>query len=200
VQYFPEDIISLTPKEIFIDGGAYNGDTIELLLEKCSSTFGQIVAFEPDSGNYEQLGSYISGLPEEIGNKILYKNSALGITKGKICFDAAGTLGSCVDPAGSTEVDCVALDEELGSIEPTFIKLDVEGSELDALSGATRIIQTKAPVLAVCAYHRPADLWRIPLHIANINPEYRFYLRQHKEDGFESVVYAAPPWRERLKM
>jgi FkbM family methyltransferase len=195
-QYFPDTIVNLTEQEVFIDGGAYNGDTIEVFLKQCASRFSKIVAFEPDPATYHKLQDYVSRLETKIRQKVFCRNAALGSQNGKISFDAEGTLGSCANASGSTEVDCVALDEDQASSPPTFIKLDVEGSELDALAGAKKIIGTNGPLLAVCVYHRPFDLWRVPLYLASVNPGYRFFLRQHEDDGHESVVYAVPSNRK----
>ena len=96
---------------------------------------------------------------------------------------------------GDTEVECVTLDAALAEVTPTHIKMDIEGAELDALEGAREVIARHAPVLAVCSYHRQADLWRIPALIHSINSSYRFFLRPHRIEGWDLVCYAVPPQR-----
>ena len=59
-----------------------------------------------------------------------------------------------------------------------FIKYDVEGAETEALLGSREIIKTNAPALLVSAYHRSADLFRLPLLVHELDPAYRLYLRR----------------------
>jgi hypothetical protein len=80
---------------------------------------------------------------------------------------------------------------------PTFIKMDIEGSELEALWGARRILKEDKPVLAICAYHTADHLWQIPLLIHAIQPEYKLFLRRYRPGTWELVWYAVPPERIR---
>jgi hypothetical protein len=87
------------------------------------------------------------------------------------------------------------LDDLAAGTQPTFVKLDVEGDELAALEGGKATLERMRPVVAVCVYHRPEDLWTIPLFLHEVLPEHRMYLRAHAWDGFELVAYAVPPER-----
>jgi hypothetical protein len=80
---------------------------------------------------------------------------------------------------------------------PTFIKMDIEGAEMDALRGARETIQKHKPILSICVYHRQDDLWRVPLLIESMAEGYRFYLRPHDVDGWQLVCYAVPEGRSR---
>jgi hypothetical protein len=75
------------------------------------------------------------------------------------------------------------------------VKIDVEGSEPDVLEGARALLANQQPVLAVVLYHRPEDLWQIPLQIHAINPAYRIFLRRYGDECWEQVCYAIPPAR-----
>ena len=75
---------------------------------------------------------------------------------------------------------------------PTYIKMDIEGAELEALWGARRILKEHSPVLAICAYHTSDHLWQIPFLIHAIQPDYKLYLRRYAEGAFELVWYAVP--------
>jgi len=97
--------------------------------------------------------------------------------------------------SGGVVVDCVALDEALGDRRTTYIKMDIEGSELDAVTGAAGIIRTSQPVLAICVYHHQDHLWRIPAAVAGLADEYRFYLRPHLLEVWDLVCYAVPVGR-----
>ena len=107
-------------------------------------------------------------------------------------FNSLGDAGSAVINTGHIEVDCISLDEELLDDMPSFLKIDIEGAEAAALEGAQNIIKTFKPIIAICVYHRPPDLWQIPLFLNQLNTDYLFYLRAHENDGFEVVLYAVP--------
>ena len=101
---------------------------------------------------------------------------------------------------GNVVVECIPIDELVPEPPaPTFIKMDIEGAQLDALEGARRSIQTNRPILSVCVYHKQDDLWRIPLFIDALVEEYRLFLRPHEVDGKQLVCYAVPANRLRLR-
>ena len=192
--YFPSDLFQLTDHELFVDCGAYDGDTIRSLLQQPNGSSASIHAFEADPGNFERLRETTSRLPHH-GSIAIY-NLAVGASSGSVMFRALSNEASYISPlSGDTRVNCVTLDEMLGSMEPTFIKMDIEGAEPDALRGASDLISRCAPVLAICSYHRQDHLWKIPLLIQSFNSGYRFYLRPHLLEGLDLVCYAVPPQR-----
>ena len=74
--------------------------------------------------------------------------------------------------------------------EVTFIKMDLEGSELRALMGAERIIRQYKPKLAISLYHKPEDIWELPLYILSLNSEYIFFIDHYSVATAETVLYA----------
>jgi len=193
--YFPLDLIEITDDEIFVDCGAYDGDTIRKLIESKNGKIGGIVAFEPDPSNYSKLKQSVEQLPNGIKNKIILLQKATGAHKGKVLFNAAGNEASSVVLNGNCEVDCVALDEELNQTEFSFLKMDIEGSEVETLLGAKEVIKKNLPVLAVCAYHQQSHVWEIPSLINSISDQYRFFLRPHLLEVWDLVCYAIPVHR-----
>ena len=94
-------------------------------------------------------------------------------------------------------VDAFPLPDVLNGFGPvTFIKMDIEGAEFGALTGGRDVIQRDRPTLAICVYHTPNDLWRIPLLMQQLLPEHRMYLRCYEGDGWQTVAYAV--LRERV--
>ena len=81
------------------------------------------------------------------------------------------------------------------NIKPTFIKIDVEGFEEKLINGAIEIIKKYKPLIAAAVYHKPDDLWRLPLKIKEILPDHSFFLRSYMNLN-ETVLYAVP--KERL--
>ena len=84
-----------------------------------------------------------------------------------------------------TAIDNVVKDERV-----TFIKMDIEGAELKSLMGARNTIIKNHPRLAICAYHKPEDLYELPGYILSLVPEYKFLLRHYCTSQYETVLYA----------
>jgi hypothetical protein len=94
------------------------------------------------------------------------------------------------------EVDCRSLDSVFAdTVCPTLIKMDIEGAELDAITGAGKTIVRCRPIVAACAYHKCDHLWVIPKLLKAANPDYQIFLRRYAEDCWETVYYAVPPER-----
>jgi FkbM family methyltransferase len=194
--YFPKDLLEMMPSEMFVDCGAYDGDTIRSLLQHAPVTDARVLAFEPDVSNFRQLQDFVAALPPTVRERVTVQPTAVGARRGKVRFDATGTVDSAVGK-GNSVVDCIALDEALSDCVPTYIKMDIEGSELDAIMGARGVIQRSLPVLAISVYHQHDHLWRIPAAISEISNQYRFYLRPHLLESWDLVCYAVPA--DRLK-
>jgi FkbM family methyltransferase len=184
--YFRDELRHLSPAELFVDCGAYDGDTLRSFLKHSSGRFRKIFAFEPDPVNFQKAQSTAALI-----QRADVKQAAVGRTNGRVTFRADGNEASSVGE-GDRQVECVALDSYLADEHPTFIKLDVEGYELEALAGARQIIARDAPALAVCVYHAQDHVWRVPLQISSYNPRYKFYLRPHLREVWDLVCYAIP--------
>ena len=186
IQYFPTNLFQLNANEVFIDCGAFDGDTIAEFLRVSNNRFTQLVAFEPDSTNFSALQAAFND-----DGRIKLLPYAVSARREKLHFSTAGT-GSHISPSGTSVVETITLDEALDGVKPTYIKFDIEGSELDALDGAKEIISRHRPKLAVCVYHMPNHLWRIPLRLRELLPDSLLTLRTHTADGFECVCYCIP--------
>jgi FkbM family methyltransferase len=194
--YFPEELVSQTPLERFVDCGAFDGDSVRSFLKR-RRAFDRIVAVEPDPVNCRNLSAFVASLPENTRSKIRVVQSAVGARRQRVRFEVTGTAGSSVQQSGTIEVECMPLDEILRGVAPTYIKMDIEGAEPDALAGAREIIRTHTPVLAICLYHCQDHLWRIPLQIRALSDQYRLYLRRYSDACWEQVCYAIPARRLR---
>lgn len=193
--YFPEDLIRLWPDDHFFDGGAFDGCTIKSFLEKSQGRFARVTAAEPDPANFRALTAWLGTLPEPTRKRIAVHPVAVGARRETLRFNALGSVASALAADGALQVNCVPLDELLAEAPPTYIKLDVEGAEPDALRGAARIIRQQRPMIVACLYHRPDHLWSIPLLLRQLYDGYRLYLRPHEFEGWQLVCYALPPER-----
>lgn len=192
-QYFPKDLFRLKDDEVFVDGGAFRGDTLEAFLDESRGRFGKAICFEPDPANFEALRQYVATLPEGISGRVVLQPYAIGAREETVRFCGTGDVGARIG-AGDLEIKSIALDETPEIARASFLKMDVEGAEYDALCGARRTIRAESPVLAVCAYHTADHLWRLPLAIDAIRPGYRFFLRPYRQ-VWELVCYAVPAER-----
>jgi len=186
VQYFPHDLFRLRDDEVFIDCGAYNGDTIADFRRITADRFAQIVAFEPDPKNFAALQSAVKDDP-----RISVQPFATAARPQTLRF-SMDTTGSHISAAGAYVIEAIALDDALGDLSPTYIKFDIEGSEPDALEGARNTIARCRPKLAVCVYHAPHHLWSLPIQLSQMSPNSQLTLRTYNADGLDCVCYCLP--------
>lgn len=173
---------------VFIDGGAYVGDTIQKLLlhsPRC------VYAFEPDPKNFKRLFNNTE-IHIDYRQKIWLYPFALYNRSGTVGFNARGDTHSLISIGNLKRVWAVKLDDMGLEEKITRIKLDIEGSEKEALRGAQKTIRKDRPALAVCAYHRIEDSWNIPLLINKIVPDYKLYLRRYDNKSWDGVCYGIP--------
>jgi FkbM family methyltransferase len=192
--YFREDLFRLRADETLIDCGAFDGDTLDMFLERTAHLFTAAVAFEPDPANYAKLATRVGSMPRKTRDRIAIHQLATGEKNARVLMDAGNGVSSTIGN-GDCEVECVTLDSALAGMPVTFIKMDIEGSEIDTLAGARELIRKNTPILAVCVYHRQSDLWNIPVIIHDLSPDYSFYLRPHLLEGWDLVCYAVPKHR-----
>ena len=187
--YFFSGFYPISSDEVLFDCGAFTGDTIEDFVTFTNKKYKKIVAFEPDEKNVKRLNAFINN---KIENVVVIQK-ATGDKNGKVAFLNNGNMFSkTVDVKDSSDelsVDIVRLDNYI-DYHPTLIKMDIEGAELDSLIGATQIIKTLKPKLAICIYHMPFDFYEIPKFLKSLVPEYKFKVRQHESGFCETVLYA----------
>lgn len=166
------NLLNLNKNEIYLDVGAYNGDTVAEFLENANQ-YNKIIAVEPDFKNFKKLENNTRNI-----NNITLINAAVSDRSGKIKFAHKGGRNS-VQNANGTEINAVSIDDIMCGQAVTFIKMDVEGLESPAINGAVKTLKTYKPKLNIAAYHKNGDLFEIPLLLNRINPDYKIYLRHH---------------------
>lgn len=183
-EYFDENIV-LTDKEVFVDCGGFDGDTAVKFIERCGGKYDDIIIFEPELCKKADIENNMSDYHYKFYQAGVWSENT------RLYFNALETVGSHVSETESDyTIEVMALDETVYDKRPTFIKMDIEGSEQEALKGCKRIIKDFRPKLAVCVYHKPDDLYEIPALIKRLNPEYHLYLRQYSNSRYETVLYA----------
>jgi FkbM family methyltransferase len=195
-------------KEVFVDLGAYVGDSIEQYINKKSGVFKKIYAFEPDELNFSGLKHRATRLKNEwvfSDNKLTLVDGGVGSKTERIYLpppppvsNAENSLGSAKlganlinnDKIDGTEVMIYAMDDYFKEQKVSFIKADIESYELDMLCGAEAVIKRDRPLLAVCIYHNASDMFTIPLFIKELYSDYKLKIRQHSYNYDETVLYA----------
>ena len=184
LQYFDLENLKLE-KEYFADVGALDGETTKYFFEHFKG--GQAYVFEPNPKQFEVTCDALNDYPEaELFPYGLYdENTTLHFAE---CKTDAGSAKISED--GEITVEVRKMDDVLRNKPVTFIKMDIEGSELAALRGAEHIIREQRPKLAICVYHKPEDIWEIPSLILDYHPDYHLYLRHYSITYTETVLYA----------
>ncbi|MCR5765791.1 MAG: FkbM family methyltransferase [Treponema sp.] len=195
-QYFEKRCVDLeyyTKDEeggVFVDCGAYDGhDTVEY-IRRTENRFGAFV-FEPDRKQMCVVRKNIERSLKNIDG-IRYFEKGLSDRTETLCFSAeSGGLSRVVQNA-EEHIDCVAIDDIVGSENVAFIKMDIEGYEEKALKGSQKVISRQKPILAISVYHKQSDIVSLPLQILEMNPSYRFAFGHYSIGQVDTVLYALP--------
>jgi len=190
-QYFPKDIVQLSEEEVFIDCGAYNGDTIAKFRQSSRDRYKKIVAFEPLEEQAQKILAQNNprcevlpyGAWNEKGEQIFYLSD--------MCSKVGSLVKGDETPAEKTTIQLEKIDNLETCSQMTFLKMDIEGAELNALKGAEQTIRRQRPKLAICIYHSNEDMLEIPLWVASLDMGYKLYVRHHEKYSLaDTVLYA----------
>lgn len=193
-EYFDNGILSLGTNEVFVDGGAYIGDTAEEFIKQTQAMnigYRHIYSFEPDENARSKAISNLAKYSkvDVVGKGLWSCETRLNFYNDGGCASSSFVNGVRTISVPVTSLDSFFLDKSEEEL-PTFIKMDIEGSEKEALIGAKTVIRQKHPKLAICVYHKPEDIYELPKLIYGIDPSYQFFLRQCADGIYETVLYA----------
>lgn len=192
-QYFNELTYECDPEnEIFVDCGAYVGDTIEKYCRFTGNRYKKIYALEPDAENFATMKRNLGKT-----DKIDMVCSGAWNKRDILCFEPDGS-SSCIQQSGNKEISVISIDELVKGEEVSFIKMDIEGAEIPALEGARNTITSNIPKLAICCYHKEddiVDIYRFLKSIEHNQKGYKMYLRHHSNGAYETVFYAIPYYK-----
>jgi FkbM family methyltransferase len=196
-QYEQGDV-HLSPDDVIIDAGAFIGDTAVFFHHKLGGRC-QIHSFELLDENLALLVHNLErngvadehivvnklALTDKTGDEILV---AAGSSQGSTSIFGKSTQGDRVKTA---TLDDYVVHANLARVD--FIKMDIEGSEVLALTGAQQTIQHFKPKLAICLYHKWDDAFTIPQVIHATGVDYAFTFKWVQlSDGWEAVLLATP--------
>jgi FkbM family methyltransferase len=188
-------IVGVSEGDCIIDAGACWGDTA-LLFAHESGPSGRVHSFEFEKTNLKLLEEVLN-LNPDYANRISVIQKALWSKSGQmLSFNMSGP-GTRVSTADQTkdrmQVESISIDdlsEEVGKID--FIKMDIEGAELEAMKGAARTITQHRPKLAISLYHNLSDFITIPAFLRSLDVSYDYYLKHPTTYDRETVLFASP--------
>ena len=189
--YFINEYFNYSTEEVLVDCGAYIGDTIsnfKKAMKRKNGKYTKIVAFEPDSRCYKTLVKRYKD--------IIAIKAGVWCKDDKLFFSGDGAVFSVSDESDSTNgygehIDVRSIDSCPECEGVTFIKMDIEGAEMEALIGGKNTISKYKPKLAISIYHSDADMIRIIEWVHANFPEYRLFIRQHEKYATnDTVLYA----------
>lgn len=166
-----ETFLKLGKSEKFLDLGAYNGDTVADFVNRVGD-YSEITAVEPDIKSFRKLALNTENL-----KNIKCINAAVSDENRTGLFGMRGGRNSSVS-GGKTEIDFLTVDSIVAKKGVTYIKMDLEGEELRAITGARNTILTFKPKMLVSCYHKSEDLITLPRAVYNIRPDYKIYMRR----------------------
>lgn len=187
-QYFDTAIVNCNEDEVFVDCGGFTGDTAESFVNNFSK-YKKIYIYEPSPDN-------VKACIENTKNysNIEVRQFGVGDKIEKLKFSKSGSASSVVNNSVEEydEINITTLDKDIEE-KVSFIKMDIEGSEIQGIIGAKNHIKNDNPKLAICVYHIVSDIWEIPKLIYAINKNYKFYIRHYEKSvNWETVIYAIP--------
>lgn len=168
------ELLSLGENESYLDLGAYRGDTIEEFLYFTEGQYKSITALEPDRKTYLKLKAYAGNF-----RNVQLFNMGIWSEDMDLFFESSLGRGSSIKEGGAQTLAVTKIDTLFKRRKVTYIKADVEGAEEQMLLGGKIVIARDKPKLNIALYHRSEDIFKLPLMIHDINPDYKLYIRQH---------------------
>jgi FkbM family methyltransferase len=187
-QYLGDGLGFINGAVRLLDAGAYTGDTVRTFVT-AGIDLVSVIALEPDPKNFALLAAELDDLPDV---RSVALPIALSSSTGLVTFDADSTAAAHLSDGGECRVLAVAGDDVLHGWHPTHIKMDIEGSEPDALIGLRNTLRTERPALSISAYHQPQHHWSLLLWLDALGLDYSFHLGAYGQQTFDTVLYAIP--------
>lgn len=192
--YFRSGLLRFSDNEKMVDCGASIGESLAGLIGVTKGQFERAWMIEPDRINLKTLQNVLRRYEgTNFASKITVHGYGAGENVSRVPFNHEGGHGGFVKPADADHEPADLIEvrpiDDIIDDAPTFIKMDIEGSELSALKGARQSISAHAPKLAISAYHRSTDLLDLTDYVLSLHPEYKVGLRHHTPDRWDTCLY-----------
>jgi FkbM family methyltransferase len=190
-EYFDYDLF---PAEgIVIDAGSYDGDTAKKMA-KYMNTRSKIYSFDA-SLKYVKIANRLPCI-DYIQMALYKKDGFLGFheypgSEAPGSFVHEVVSGNDVAVVSATSIDSFVQLKHLQQLD--FIKMDIEGSEINAIIGAKNTIRDFRPPMAISIYHKLSDHWEIPLLILEYYSDYEIFIGHYSNNFDSTIMYFKPP-------
>lgn len=190
-QYIEPDLFKLGKNEVFVDVGVFDLQDSINFNDWSANSCKKIYGFEPDPTCYQRSLARLNQMNPDFQNKMELIHKGLSTKNGVLEFPAVynPSGGNQLSSYDTVSVEVVSLDSFLAGEPVTFVKMDVEGAEMDVLRGMEWTIRHHKPRLAVCVYHKHEDIFEISSYLLDLVPEYKFYLRHYNSNETETVLF-----------
>lgn len=200
--YFNNDVLKLQDGDTLLDAGAFDGDSAYEFVEACrrqNLNHGRIICIEADAKNHQKLlaNSSLPAKTEYVQRGLWSKKTMLEFASSSETFVTEPRVISEETRSskhGATDSDSLiettTIDDILMGDPIHFIKMDIEGAEIEALKGAVETLKLHKPKLAISVYHKPTDIYEIPLLVKRLCPDYKLFLRHLSSNLCETVLFA----------
>jgi FkbM family methyltransferase len=162
--------------------GGFDGDSAEHFVKHVNHKYNSVHIFEPDAVLIEKAKKRF-----DKNENIVFNTLGIYDKQTTLYFDITGGLDGIISQSGTLKIETTTIDDYKNN--PTYIKFDVEGVEIEAINGGVNTIKNQKPKLAIASYHYPKHLWEIPLLVKSINSEYKLKLRHYTDSVFDSIFY-----------
>ena len=173
---------------LFIDAGSFDFKTALRFHKWSVGEYSGIFSFEPDEKNISVCRE--TARLNQI-DRVQFIQAGLWSSSRMGNFGSLGNDSSRIVTEGGDPMQLVSLDDIIGEQKVSFLKMDIEGAELPALHGASKVIMRDKPLCAISVYHKPGDQIAMMKYLKELVPEYRFALRHYTNLAIETVLYAA---------
>ncbi len=176
--------------EVYVDCGAYNGDTIVKFVDATSGRYKGIYAFEPDHRIFcrmkERIKPYDDGRIHLFEKGLWNKNTFLNFILDE---EQSGYATEASIPDNEHTIAVCKLDDIIKD-DVTLIKVNMSGSNRECIEGARRIIRACRPKIAITVGLTKENLYQIPILLNEINPDYDLFLRFNESMPSRICLYA----------
>jgi len=187
------DYINERNIQTIFDCGSFNADSVIKFIQHLkyidkihcfdiSYSYDDIISIRPDLSNDKRIAWSKIGLSNKTKKMCIDTSS---------CYEASYRLTE----NGTCQICCTTIDDYVKNNnihKVDYIKMDIEGSEYNALKGCAQTINIHRPQLAISSYHSNDDFWRIPLAMNNLCHDYIFRIGHYAKHLQETVWYGIP--------
>lgn len=181
--YFDMDLVNPDSETVFVDLGAYIGDSVTDYINTYGENYKKIYCYEITDLTYSLLKNNLSRF-----DNVILRKKAVGDEEKYVTFTEHNDISSnSINKNGTNKIEQVTLDKDIKE-KISIIKMDIEGSEVNALIGSENHIKNDTPTLLISLYHRNSDLTNIPRLIDKFNDNYDFYLRSKSGETYPTEI------------